>query len=107
MKTIRYCLITALLLLPVLSFAQEVLQRDSVRVYFRQGKSAFDPVFQDNVWRLAELSNRVKQLQLDSMARVERVEVIGSASPEGSDEVNRRLTHERARNCASTRATSR
>lgn len=98
MKTIRYCLITTLLLLPVLSFAQEVLQRDSVKVYFRQGKSAFDPVFQDNVWRLAELSNRVKQLQLDSMARVERVEVIGSASPEGSDEVNRRLTQERARN---------
>ena len=97
MKTIRYCLITALLLLPVLSFAQEVLQRDSVRVYFRQGKSAFDPVFQDNVWRLAELSNRVKQLQLDSLARIERVEVIGSASPEGSYEVNRRLTQERAR----------
>lgn len=97
MKTIRYCLITTLLLLPALSFAQEVLQRDSVKVYFRQGKSAFDPVFQDNVWRLAELSNKVKQLQLDSLARVERVEVIGSASPEGSDEVNRRLTQERAR----------
>lgn len=97
MKTIRYCLITTLLLLPVLSFAQEVLQRDSVKVYFRQGKSAFDPVFQDNVWRLAELSNRVKQLQLDSLARIERVEVIGSASPEGSYEVNRRLTQERAR----------
>ncbi len=96
MRKIRYCLLVALLLLPVLCPAQEVLQRDSVKVFFHQGKSQFDPVFQENVWRLAELSNRVKQLQLDSMARVERVEVIGSASPEGSDEVNRRLTRDRA-----------
>ena len=97
MRIIRYCLLAALLLLPALCPAQEVLQRDSVKVYFQQGKSKFDPIFKENVWRLSELSNRVKQLQRDSLARIERVQVIGAASPEGSQEVNRRLTHERAR----------
>ena len=97
MRRIRYCLLAALLLLPALCPAQEVLQRDSVKVYFQQGKSKFDPIFKENVWRLSELSNRVKQLQRDSLARIERVQVIGAASPEGSQEINRRLTHERAR----------
>lgn len=97
MRKIRYFLLAVFLLLPALCVAQEVLVRDSVKVYFQQGKSQFDPMFQDNVWRLSELSNRVKQLQLDSLARIERVQVIGGASPEGSVEVNRRLTHERAR----------
>lgn len=96
MRKIRYVLLTALLLLPALVSAQEVLQRDSVKVYFHQGRSQFDPLFQENVWRLSELSNRVKQLQRDSLCRIERVEVIGSASPEGSDEINRRLTRDRA-----------
>ena len=97
MRTIRYLLLTAFLLLPALVYAQEI-RRDSVKVFFQQGKSQFDPVFQDNVWRLTEFSNKVKRLQHDSTARIEHVRIIGSASPEGSHEVNLRLTHERARN---------
>lgn len=95
MRKIRYALLALFLLLPALILAQEVRQ-DSVKVYFQQGRSKFDPMFQDNVWRLTEFSNKVKQLQSDSLARIERMQVIGSASPEGSQEVNRRLTHERA-----------
>jgi len=96
MRTIRYLLFAVLLLLPATAFAQEV-RRDSVKVFFRQGKSQFDPVFQDNVWRLTEFSNKVKRLQRDSTARIEHVRIIGSASPEGTHEINLRLTHERAR----------
>ena len=80
MRTIRYLLFAVLLLLPASVFAQEV-RRDSVKVFFRQGKSQFDPVFQDNVWRLTEFSNKVKRLQRDSTARIEHVRIIGSASP--------------------------
>ena len=97
MRTIRYLFLTAFLLLPALLSAQEI-RRDSVKVFFQQGKSQFDPVFQDNVWRLTEFSNKVKRLQRDSTARIEHVRIIGSASPEGSHEINLRLTHERARN---------
>lgn len=99
MRTFRSFFIAALLLLPVFSAAQA--RRDSVRVYFQQGKDAFDPLYKDNIRRLTDFTNKVKMLQRDSLAKIDRVVVVGSASPEGSPEVNLRLTNGRAQGIAS------
>ena len=98
MKPIRHPLTACLcLLLSVLASAQ-TLQRDSVSVYFHQGKSDFDLYYEGNVHRLIDFTNRVKQLQRSAEAQMERVVIVASASPEGSAEANSRLTYNRAMN---------
>ena len=98
MREYRILLISLALSVAALASAQ--VQRDSVKVYFRQGQSQFDPFFNGNIRRLNDFTNRAKALQRDSEVTLERVMVIASASPEGSAEVNERLAYNRAQKIA-------
>lgn len=101
MNKIRYSLTTCLFLLLAASAFAQTVQRDSVSVFFRQGKSEFDPYYEGNARRLFDFTNKAKQLQRSPDAQMERVIVISSASPEGSEEVNAKLTYNRAMNILS------
>lgn len=89
-----------LMALTVSALASGQVQRDSVKVYFRQGQSVFEPFFNGNVRRLNDFTNRAKALQRDTLVTLDRVLVIASASPEGAAEVNERLAYNRAQNIA-------
>ena len=99
MRAIHCLLTTIALSLAALASAQEI-QRDSVKVYFRQGKSDFDPFYESNIRRLTDFTNKAKILQRDTLVTLERVMVMASASPEGSYAVNERLAYHRAQNIA-------
>ena len=96
----KYHILLTTIALLTASLASAQVQRDSVKVYFRQGQSVFEPFFNGNVRRLNDFTNRAKALQRDSLVTLDRVMVIASASPEGQAEVNERLAYNRAQNIA-------
>ena len=98
MKPLRILLTTIALSVCSLALAQP--QRDSVKVYFQQGKSEFDPLFESNFRRLSDFTNKAKAVQRDSLVLLDRLVVLATASPEGTREVNERLAYERAQNIA-------
>ncbi len=71
---------------------------DSTRLMFRQSHGALDPSFGNNRERLATMSQEMKETaDNDSILfRVSEVKVVGGASPEGSVDINARLSRERA-----------
>ena len=96
MKTIRLLLLLTMALSSAFLASAQV-QKDSVKVYFQQGKSTFDPFYEANSRRLLEVINQAKILQRDPEVTLDRVVVIAYASPEGSSETNERLAYNRAR----------
>lgn len=70
--------------------------RDSVRIYFRQGKIDLVPELRDNRKALDRIAGRLKNTYTDSIYRLQRIEVVGGASPEGSVSFNRWLSERRA-----------
>lgn len=97
MKKIRFYLLTTIAL-TLTSLASAQVLRDSVVVYFAQGKSAFDPFYEGNARRLQEFTNKAKALQRSTDLVIDRVVVESHASPEGSYEVNERLAYSRGQN---------
>ena len=97
MKKIRFYLLTTIAL-TLSSLASAQVLRDSVVVYFAQGKSAFDPFYEGNARRLQEFTNKAKALQRSTDLVIDRVVVESHASPEGSYEVNERLAYSRGQN---------
>ena len=76
-------------------FAQEL--RDSVRIHFRQGRTELDMNQGENARLLHDIQHKLQIYQDDSIYyRLQKVLVIGSASPEGSAVVNKRLSEKRA-----------
>lgn len=76
--------------------AQNVLS-DSIEVMFRQSKSVLDPSLEDNRANLDRMVGILKERADSSeVYRLKNVYVIGSASPEGSVEINRSLSQKRA-----------
>lgn len=69
----------------------------SVSVYFRQGSSLVERGFRDNGVRLDAFVSKVNGLLSDSLSLVHSVSVSTGASPEGSLELNERLSMDRAR----------
>ena len=94
-----HILLTAIALL-VASVASAQVQRDSVKVFFRQGKADFDPFYEGNARRLTDFINKAKGLQRDTLVTLDRVMVVASSSPEGAAEVNERLADNRAQKIA-------
>jgi hypothetical protein len=96
-------LLVALLLLPVAASAQAdntITTADTVgvKVYFRQGSSTLQPAFRDNSVRLDEFMRRVSEMHADSTARLNSIDIVAYASPEGSFTLNRKLARKRAEN---------
>ena len=92
-------LFMALLLLaysPALT-AQTFHERDSVRIYFRQGKIDLVPELRGNQTALNRIIKRLRDHQTDTIYQLKEVEVTGAASPEGSIRLNQWLSEERAK----------
>ena len=89
----------ALLLLahsPVL-MAQTFHERDSVKIYFRQGKTDLIPELRGNQTALNRIIKKLRNNHADTLYQLKEVEVTGAASPEGSIRLNRWLSEERAK----------
>lgn len=96
-------LLVALLLPPVAASAQAdntITTADTVgvKVYFRQGYSSLQPAFRENGIRLDEFMRRVSEMHADSTARLNSIDIVAYASPEGSFTLNRKLARKRAEN---------
>ena len=70
--------------------------RDSVKIYFRQGKIDLVPELRDNQKALDRIADSLKNTYADSIYRLQRIEVVGGASPEGSVKLNKWLSEKRA-----------
>lgn len=81
-------------------YAQESPQADTlgVKVYFRKGYSILEPAYRDNGARLDAFAAQLEALQRDTLIRVKRIRVAGTASPEGTAQLNVRLSENRAKN---------
>lgn len=96
-------LLVAMLLLPVAASAQAdntITTADTVgvKVYFRQGYSSLQPAFRENGIRLDDFMRRVSEMHADSTARLNSIDIVAYASPEGSFTLNRKLARKRAEN---------
>lgn len=96
-------LLVSLFLLPVAASAQTdntITTADTVgvKVYFRQGYSRLQPAFRDNGIRLDEFMRRVSEMHGDSTARLNSIDIVAYASPEGPYTLNKKLARKRAEN---------
>lgn len=96
-------LLVALFLLPAAASAQvdnTITTADTVgvKVYFRQRSSTLQPAFRDNSVRLDEFMRRVSEMHSDSTARLNSIDIVAYASPEGPYALNRKLARKRAEN---------
>lgn len=80
------------------AFAQtrQEIVKDSVKIYFRQGKTDLVPSLKSNQKALSRIEDSLKANYADSVYKLKKVLVIGGASPEGSVRLNKLLSEERA-----------
>lgn len=94
-------LLVALLQFPIAASAQTAdSDTVGVKVYFRQGYSTLQPSFRKNGIRLNEFMSRLSELHADSTARLNAIDIVAYASPEGSYTLNKKLARKRADNIA-------
>ena len=67
----------------VSAFAQGLHKSDTVsmRVYYRQGYSTFDPLYKDNEKNLQRFLSQVRSIQQDSMARIRTMRIVAEELP--------------------------
>jgi len=70
--------------------------RDSVKIYFRQGKIDLDLSLHSNRSALERIADSLHTSYADSVYRLEKILVVGAASPEGSVRLNKWLSEKRA-----------
>lgn len=70
--------------------------KDSVKIFFRQGKINLDPTLSDNQWALNRIADTLRSNYADSACQLRKILVVGAASPEGSPGINRWLSEKRA-----------
>ena len=70
--------------------------KDSVKIFFRQGKINLDPTLSGNQWALNRIADTLRSSYADSAYQLQKILVVGSASPEGSTNFNRWLSEKRA-----------
>lgn len=71
---------------------------DSTEIHFRQSSSRLDLGFDGNGARLDSLLRQIREISgQDSTYVLSTLRVIGSASPEGSEKINRQLSEKRAK----------
>ena len=96
----RRVLLTLLLLtiFPLLSEAQIRREEQGViKVYFRLGESKIDESYMNNGNSLNKFVEEINSYTGDSNARVGRISIISSTSPEGTKSINDRLADQRAK----------
>ncbi len=70
--------------------------KDSVKIYFRQGKIDLVPSLRGNDSALGRIADSLRTNYADSVYQLRKVLVVGGASPEGSVQINRWLSEKRA-----------
>lgn len=78
------------------AYAQHAADTTRVKIYFRQGYSTLEPSYRDNAANLQVLIERLRAVERDPSCRVRNIRIVSSASPEGSDAMNKRLSARRA-----------
>lgn len=69
---------------------------DSIRIHFRTSQAELEPDFRNNRQALFRMTENLRKSHADSLCRLRRIEVTGSASPEGATAFNRKLSEKRA-----------
>lgn len=90
--------IKCVLFVLVLSISGEISaqeKRDSVRIYFHQGKVNIDTCLLDNGNEMERFAKICSALN-DSVRLIRKIQIIGGASPEGGGLLNGRLSEKRA-----------
>ena len=91
---IKNCCISLVFLLCTLGvYGQE--KRIEVCVDFRVNKTNLDSSFSGNAMRVQEIISFLQEIRQDSTVRIVEVSLCGSASPEGSYQLNRKLAQGR------------
>lgn len=94
---IRKLLITALVFYGGCLSAQTVHEvRDSVMIHFRQGKIDLVPSLSNNKSALDRIQDSLCTSYADSIYQLQKILVVGGASPEGSVKLNKWLSEKRA-----------
>ena len=94
----RFFFILCVLFVLVLSISGEISaqeKRDSVRIYFHQGKVNIDTCLLDNGNEMERFAKICSALN-DSVRLIRKIQIIGGASPEGGGLLNGRLSEKRA-----------
>lgn len=93
----RYLIIFALIFFTVCLSAQTKNEvRDSVAIYFKQGKTELLPEYRGNRRSLGRIADSLQTSYSDSVYKLQRILVVGGASPEGSIKINKWLSEQRA-----------
>ncbi len=93
-KKKKYSILLILILASgIVAHAQ--VRRTEIFVEFRVNKSDLDPSFGDNASHLEEIVKFMEKINQDSTLSVIELSFCGSASPEGSSQLNRRLSRDR------------
>lgn len=74
-----------------------ICERAESRIDFKVNLTALDPAYHSNDLNLKKVLARIDSMLLNPAMKVERIAVVGTASPEGAYENNGRLAAERAR----------
>ena len=100
LNRVKRVLIILLLLVvvPMTSFAQSVREEQgSVKVYFRVGATTIDEAYKNNGKSLNKFAEIINSCKEDKSARIGRISIVSSTSPEGSKAVNDRIAEQRAK----------
>ena len=95
MQPVRRVLAALLFLVAAVGASAAEVEGDTLEVHFRLGLSNLDMSFSDNEQRINEFVARVKAHYANQPKMSLKMDVYGGASPEGPNELNRRLGEER------------
>lgn len=94
----RRILFLLLFLVPQFLWSQtEREEQEAVKVYFRVGTSVVDEDYKSNGASLMKFANEINSFVGDSTARLGRISITSSTSPEGGHKINSLLAQQRAK----------
>ena len=94
MRIKKYC-ITLILLLFGVGVAHSQERHTEICIDFRVNSTVIDSAYSDNAVRMQEMVEFLRNIRQDSTINIVEVSFCGAASPEGSDQLNRKLARGR------------
>ena len=94
MRITKYYMILIFLLFAV-SFAHSEEKRTEICLDFRVNSAVLDSTYLDNAFRIQEMIDLLQTFQQDTTIDIIELSLLGSASPEGSYQLNQRLAKAR------------
>ena len=92
----KFCVILFFTCLLLCDFAFGQTERDSVKIYFRQGNSVVDLSYANNKTALDRVVNNLISKTSTRSYNLKNITIIGGTSPEGSILLNKRISEQRA-----------